>query len=540
MKRPLREHPGLRIAAIYAIVAFLWVALSDRALAWLGHSAVEIARLQTTKEIAFVIISTLVIAVLLHREYREQVAAEEVAARNRERLASALEQAGARAQEWQALIDAVPAAVLVAHDVHCTRVTGNAEALRLFHGYDAADSPPGGLSMIRTEGIRLLREGRELLQDAFPLNAAARSGHDVREFQCTLVSEGAPDRLLVATAVPLPNLKGEPRGAVAAFIDITERSADESRLREQASLIDRAREAMVVHDLDGRISYWNPSAARLYGWTGEEACKMRAENVFFQGNTPPQQALDSLFDFGAWLGELPQIDRKGRAFTVEAHWTLLRDADDRPRRVFCIHTDITERKALEEQFLRAQRLESIGRLASGIAHDLNNVLAPVLMALGAFRSKLTDRDSIDLLDAAESSVNRGSDLLRQILLLSRGERGKRVALDLKPMFNELRRFMFETFPKSITTVIDCPGSLWAINANPSQVHQILLNLCVNARDAMPAGGTLRMRASNKDFKPKPAKKAGIEPGRHVVIEVEDSGEGIPEELLSKVFDPFFT
>jgi PAS domain S-box-containing protein len=539
MKRIPSDHPGLRIAAIYAIVAFLWVALSDRALAWLGHSQAEIAQLQSTKDIAFVIISTLVLAVLLHREYRDRTAANEAAARNRERLASALEQAGARAQEWHALIDAVPAAVLVAHDVHCSRVTGNAEAVRIFGG-GRADSAGGGLSMVRTEGIRLIREGRELLLNAFPLHAAASSGREIRDFKCTLVNEGEPDRLLVATAVPLPNQKGEPRGAVAAFIDITERNADESRLREQASLIDRAREAMVVHDLDGRISYWNPSAARLYGWTAEEAREMRAENVFFQGKTAPQQAMDSLFDFGAWLGELPQTDRKGRAFTVEAHWTLLRDADERPRRVFCIHTDITDRKALEEQFLRAQRLESIGRLASGIAHDLNNVLAPVLMALGAFRTKLKDHDSIELLDAAETSVNRGSDLLRQILLLSRGERGKRLALDLKPMFNELRRFMFETFPKSITTEIDCPDSLWPITANPSQMHQILLNLCVNARDAMSDGGTLRLRASNKDFKTKFAKKLGIEPGRHVVIEVEDTGEGIPEELISKVFDPFFT
>lgn len=539
MKRRLRDHPGLRIATVYSVVAAIWIALSDRALAWLGHSQVEIGRLQTTKDIAFVIVSAVVIAVLLHRDYQDRIAAEETSARNRERLAAALEQAGARAQEWHALIDAVPAAVLVAHDVYCTRVTGNAEAVRIFGGGDD-DTHGGGLSVIRTENIRLIREGRELITSAYPLNTAASSGREVREFECTLVREGEPDRLLVATAVPLPNQRGEPRGAVAAFIDITDRSADESRLREQASLIDRAREAMIVHDLDGRITYWNPSAARLYGWTPEEAVEMRAEQVLFQGKPAPQFAIDSLFDFGAWMGELPQVNRKGRAFTVEAHWTLLRDAGDRPSRVFCIHTDITDRKALEEQFLRAQRLESIGRLASGIAHDLNNVLAPVLMAMGAFRSKLTDSDSLELLDAAETSVNRGSDLLRQILLLSRGERGKRVTLDLKPMFAELQRFIFETFPKSISTEIDCPPTLWSVVANPSQVHQILLNLCVNARDAMPSGGKLRMQASNKDFRPKPAKKAGILPGPHVVIEVGDSGEGIPEELLSKVFDPFFT
>lgn len=540
MKRPLRDHPGIRIAAIYAFAALLWFLLSDPALAWLGRTAAEIAELQLTKDLTFIVVSALVIAGLLHHDYREQVAAEDAAARNRDRLTAALEQAGARAQEWQALIDAVPAAVLVAHDPHCTRVTGNAEAVRLFGEEAAEEAHPGGLTIIRTEGIRLLRDGRELLTDAFPLNAAARNGRDVREFECTLICNGAPDRLLVATAVPLMNQQNEPRGSVAAFIDITERSAAENRLREQASLIDRAREAMIVHDVDGRITYWNPSAARLYGWTAGEALEMRSERVFFQGNPAPQHARDSLFDYGAWLGELPQVDRNGRHFTVEAHWTLLRDAEDRPRRVFCIHTDVTDRKALEEQFLRAQRLESIGRLASGIAHDLNNVLAPVLMAMGAFRSKLADPDSLELLDAAETSVNRGSDLLRQILLLSRGERGRRVALQLKPMFTELQRFIFETFPKSIKTEIECPTSLWAVMANPSQFHQILLNLCVNARDAMPGGGTLRLRASNRDFKPKAAKKSGIQPGPHVVIEVEDTGEGIPEEIISKVFDPFFT
>jgi len=540
MKRPLREHPGLRIAAIYAVVAGIWIALSDRALGWLGHSPLEIAQLQTTKDITFVVVSALVIAGLLHRDYQERIVAEETAGRNRDRMASALEQAGARAQEWQALINAVPAAVLVAHDVHCTRVTGNDEAVRLFGEISPESGHAGNLTVIQAEGIRLLHEGRELRTEAFPLNAAAGSGHEVRQFECTLVREGVADRLLVSTAVPLLNARGESRGAVAAFIDVTERSADESQLREHASLLDRAREAMVVHDLDGRITYWNPRAALLYGWTPAEAVELRAEKVFFQGRTAPQPALDALFDLGAWMGELPQVDRKGRSFIVEAHWTLLRDADERPRRVFCIHTDITDRKALEEQFLRAQRLESIGRLASGIAHDLNNVLAPVLMAMGAFRSKLSDSDSLELLDAAETSVNRGSELLRQILLLSRGERGRRIPLNLKPMFTELQKFIFETFPKSITADIECQPSLWPVMANPSQVHQILLNLCVNARDAMPSGGILSLRASNRDFKPKAAHKAGIEAGPHVVIEVEDTGDGIPQELLPKVFDPFFT
>jgi PAS domain S-box-containing protein len=204
-------------------------------------------------------------------------------------------------------------------------------------------------------------------------------------------------------------------------------------------------------------------------------------------------------------------------------------------------TDITERKLLESQVLQNQRLESVGTLAGGIAHDLNNVFAPIMMAGDLLSDRAQGKDDAQLLDVIAASARRGAELVRQILLFARGMEGPRVAVDTKILFAELKTFLDSTLPKSIKVNFEVPNGLDAISGDPVQLHQMLLNLCVNASDAMPAGGRLAISATAASVSasaPRPHPDAL--PGAFIRIDISDTGCGIPDILKGQVFDPFFT
>ena len=332
--------------------------------------------------------------------------------------------------------------------------------------------------------------------------------------------------------------------------DVTERERAEKRLRDHAALLDRATDAIFVRDIDGVVRFWNVSAERLYGWSAAEAVGRDATALLSRGSSPVlEQALATVRARGEWTGELHQITRSGKEVVVASRWTLVDDgtpgAETRPpesQSVLVINTDVTERKALESQLQRAQRLESIGVLAGGIAHDLNNVLTPILMASELLMLRATDAESRSLLTMLQASTERGAELVKQILTFARGTEGERQVLYLPPLCKEVGKLLAQTFPKSITIATDVPQNLWLISGDATQVHQVLTNLCVNARDAMPQGGTLRLSARNEVVDA--ARVHGLHPDAHpgsfVVLAVRDSGSGIAPEILDRIFDPFFT
>src|ERR1051326_1148583 len=208
---------------------------------------------------------------------------------------------------------------------------------------------------------------------------------------------------------------------------------------------------------------------------------------------------------------------------------------------YAIYIDITEKKKLEAQLLRTQRLESIGTLAGGVAHDLNNVLSPIMLAVQILRKKLTDDDGQRLLNTLESSSKRGADIVRQVLTFARGVETERALLQPKHVIREMQTIIRETFPKSIQLKTDIKNDLSPLNANATQLHQVLLNLCVNSRDAMPEGGTITMTAENVFLDDNYAHMhPESKPGWYVEISVADTGTGISRSILDKIFDPFFT
>ncbi len=340
------------------------------------------------------------------------------------------------------------------------------------------------------------------------------------------------------------NLLGNPQvaGLVANSRDITERVEAEEQIREQAALLDKAQDAIFVEDLEGRISFWNRSAARLYGWDPEEAIGRATSMLLEKADAPfPPEVRADLFEKGEWHGELYQQTKTDAAVVVESRWTLVRDSHGHPKSVLVINTDVTERKRLEAQFLRVQRMESIGTLAGGIAHDLNNVLTPLMVAVKMLRDEVGGRSGQEILDTLETSVHRGAGIVQQVLSFARGVEGERTLLQVKHPLAEVVAIAKETFPRSIQITSRIDKNLWPTLGNATQLHQIFMNLCVNARDSMPHGGRLHVEAENVVIDENYARmQADANPGRYVVITVSDSGTGIPPEVLPRIFEPFFT
>jgi PAS domain S-box-containing protein len=323
--------------------------------------------------------------------------------------------------------------------------------------------------------------------------------------------------------------------------EAAKRIAD-AKIREQAALIDKAHDAILVQDLDDKILYANPSAERLYGWKLDALQRDGATaEIFLPDEKAAGSARTAALKDGEWNGELRQQTRAGQIVTVASRWTLIRDETSQPKALLIINSDVTGQKQLEAQFLRTQRMNTIGTLAGGMAHDLNNALAPILMGVQLLRRQAGDEESRRWLAMIESSTHRGADMVRQVLLFARGRGGEFQRLELGVLVKELEQMVRETFPKNITVETFLPGDLWPVRGNPTQLHQVLLNLCVNARDAMPEGGKLSFVADNVELAA--AEAAAIpdgQPGEFVSLLVSDTGTGIPPEVRAKIFEPFFT
>lgn len=324
--------------------------------------------------------------------------------------------------------------------------------------------------------------------------------------------------------------------------DQRNREEADRRLRKQAEALDKARDAIIITDLEGFVGSWNRGAERIIGLVPEGAIGRQLEEVLGAGAFDElQKAEKALEKADDWRGELHLDGQNGKPLVIELGITLIRNDAGEPESRLCIGTDVTEKKALEEKFLRVQRLESIGMLASGIAHDLNNVLAPILLAAPMLRDHVSDPADVSLITTLEKSAERGAGLVRQILSFASGVGRDKQEIQVKHLLRDTATVIKETFPKNIRLQHSSSSSLWPIVGNPTQIHQVLLNLCVNARDAMPSGGILTLRAENCFLDAAAATAIdGAQPGAWVVLHVEDTGTGIPLQTLARIWEPFFT
>ncbi len=363
------------------------------------------------------------------------------------------------------------------------------------------------------------------------------TGTQSEEVAVECLKEGADDYILKSSLKRLPTAL---LASVQRKRSEAQRTEAEARIREQAALLNKARDAILVIDLKGMISFWNDGAERLYGWSSTETIGQLNVAAFSGSDGTYETALRKTLECDEWQGELRQTNRMGGPFYVESRWTLIRDVDNGPKAILIINSDVTEKKKLEAQFLRAQRLESIGTLAGGIAHDLNNVLTPILVSLKMLR-ELKGETPDEVLETLETSAHRGAAIVQQVLSFARGMEGEKSILNVKHPLNEVLKIAKDVFPRTIEIRSQLESDLWPVNGDATQLHQVFMNLIVNARDAMPDGGRLRIEAKNTEIDENYSRmQPDAKPGSYVVVSATDTGSGIAPAVVSKIFEPFFT
>jgi PAS domain S-box-containing protein len=406
------------------------------------------------------------------------------------------------------------------------------EAFERITGYTSAEALGRNPRFLQGEKTdrRTLMEIREALAQRQPIRRQIINyGKDGAEYWLDM------------DIVPIFDDLGKCTHFAAVERDITEGKQAEEQIAEQAAFLDKARDAILVRDLEGKILFWNNGAERMYGWTRQEAMGQNIGGLLYSDPKKFEEVNGLTIGNGEWQGELQHLTKDRRELTIEARWTVIRDNERRPKSVLAINTDITERKKIEAQFMRAQRMESIGTLAGGVAHDLNNILAPIMMSIDILKDLTNQPQATSILETIEVSAKRGADIVRQVLSFARGLEGQRIEVQPKHLLKDLENIIKDTFPKDIRLRFSVPNDIWTILGDPTQVHQILLNLCVNARDAMPNGGNLTIAVENCVLDEQyAAMNIQAKPGRYVNISVTDSGTGMPPELLDKIFEPFFT
>ena len=375
------------------------------------------------------------------------------------------------------------------------------------------------------------------------LHATLATRHFLRQTKVakSILRDGKPVDVILLVSTERIQLGGNIR-ILMCLEDITKNVRADEQIRSHAALLDITHDAIYVRDFTDRVLFWNNGAHQLYGWTAAEA-QVRTSSELLPGPDPFEtaRALHAVQHAGEWAGEIRQKSRDGRELMIQSRWTLMRETDGKPRSILIVNTDITEKKRLESQLLRSQRLESIGNLASGLAHDLNNVLAPIMMAVQFIKDNAEDEGMKACFQTLETCSRRGADIIRQVLMFARGVEGERIAMNPKHLILEMQRIARETFPRGIEINTQISNKSCVIHADATQIQQIIMNLCVNARDAMPNGGTLTISLDQQQLDAAGAKiHPKAKPGTYVVTSVTDTGVGIPPELIDKIFDPFFT
>jgi PAS domain S-box-containing protein len=399
----------------------------------------------------------------------------------------------------------------------------------------------GDYSLPTCTGIEALQAARQKCPDTPFLLVSGTIGEEaaIQSLKCgatDYVLKHWPERLVPTV-----------RRAVQEARERAERKRAETELARREryfrALTENSLDVLAILNREGVVQYNSPSVRGVLGYEPKD---LVGRNAFELVHPDDLQSAMQAFDQALKHPEL-KITHECRYRRQDGSWCHLevvgqnRFDDPEITGIVMNSRDITERKDLESQLRQAQKMEAIGQLAGGIAHDLNNILTPIVVSTALLRERMKEPEDEHLLGVLVASAQRGADIVRQLLWFGRGLEGKRILFNPKHVIKDVARFVSETFDKSIQILTRVPDDIWAIMGDPTHLHQVLLNLCLNSRDAMPLGGKLTVEARNFTVDEKcAAMHPKVSPGPFVILEVRDTGTGIPPAVLDRVFEPFFT
>lgn len=450
-----------------------------------------------------------------------EAALQEVTSRKHAELALLDEQALS-----DAVINALPG-IFYMFDANGRLVRWNEEFARVVGGTRKEVANHRILDCIANEDLDATREAvkRAYAEGQMTVEARARTSAGVRwfHFEARRLQIG-PQMYLVGTGS-----------------DVTERRQAEMALRQYEEALKQSNDGIALADLEGRFTFVNDAWADMHGFEKSDLVGQPLAIVHTPEQMNDYYALSEIVArSGHGQREVGHKRKDGTCFPTWMSVTLVRGPDGKVAGLLSIANDITAQKQMDTQLLRVQRQETIGTLASGIAHDLNNMLSPILAGLNLLHEDVTKPETRRLLELMENSVERGAGVIKQLLLFGRGAEPKRAPLNPVRPISEITKIIRETFPKNLQLETSCADRLWLISADATQIYQVLLNLAVNARDAMAAGGTLSISAENVSLVEPPVFAAHARAGNYVLITVSDTGMGMLPEVLDRIFEPFYT
>lgn len=331
--------------------------------------------------------------------------------------------------------------------------------------------------------------------------------------------------------------------AQAVVLDVTERNRQLEKIKEQSALLDHAQDAILVTDSQGRVTYWNSGAELMYGWTKDEADGRHLDELLYlsANRNSYDEAMEDVRQFEEWNGEHRHVRKDGIEIAVDSRWkTVHRNSDNEPS-VMIVSSDITEKKRLESQFLRAQKMESIALLTGGLAHDLQNILAPIDMSAHLLRKRLSSKSSLAVLKAVEKSARNGIALVQSILTYGKGIIGERKDIHIGRLLAQVLDSARHRQWHDVRIQRKLGDQHCRVSGDSNQLKQVFLNLCVNAKESMPRGGVLTVESMDVELEDdRLDEMPNAETARYVLVSVSDTGEGIPQKDFDKIFEPFYT
>lgn len=502
--------------------------------------------------------------VVLDREYIVAVARDITDRKRAESLQSAIYRIAQAAETSPTLgqlygaVHAIIKEVMPADNFYIALYESETGQLTFPYFVDQVDEPPTEGSTGKGLTAYVLRTGESLLCDEVLSEQLSRQGEAELVGMASPIWLGVPLIVghttigaMVVQDYKDPKTYGEREKQILEYVSLEtakaiDRKRAEQRLRESESQFRLITENIVdlvgLLDLEGRYLYNSPSFRDVLG----EPEELRGTDAFLEVHPDDRERIRQVFNevVASGAGQRTEFRfflRDGVVRFIDSQWSVIRNDDGAVTQVLVVSRDVTDKRRLEQQFLRAQRIESIGTLAGGIAHDLNNVLAPIMLAVSILKKSSPEKEKQAILETLETSTRRGSDIVRQVLTFARGIEGDRIVLQPKYLLDEIVKIIRETFPKSIQLRKDIAKNLWTLTGDSTQLHQVFLNLSINARDAMPNGGTLTLEAENIVMDAGYARNhIEARPGPYIMVTVSDTGSGILPQHIDKIFEPFFT